>query len=155
LVNMDSQAPNQIVAESLQQGGLKLPGMMPPVSFEREKTFGDSRLDFLVKDSLGVVGYIEVKGVTLEEELHCRFPDAPTIRGRKHLDELKRAVGEGYLGYVIFILQMEGVLSFRPNDEMDAAFGVALRNAAAAGVFVLAYDCVVTSGSLSVNSTTK
>ena len=165
LVNMDSQAPNQIVAESLLQGALQLPGMAPPISFEREKTFGDSRLDFLVKDSLGVVGFIEVKGVTLEEELHCRFPDAPTIRGRKHLDELKRAVGEGYLGYVIFILQMEGIRSFRPNDEMDVAFGMALRYAAAAGVSVLAYDCVVTSGSLSVrkpvpvelsvNSTTK
>jgi sugar fermentation stimulation protein A len=165
LVNMDSQAPNQIVAESLLMGQLRLPGMTPPIFFEREKTYGDSRLDFFVQDSGGVIGYIEVKGVTLEEDLHCRFPDAPTIRGRKHLEELQRAVGEGYLGFVIFILQMEGIKSFRPNDEMDAAFGKALRDAAAAGVSVLAFDCAVTRDSLSVrnpvaielsvNSTTK
>jgi sugar fermentation stimulation protein A len=165
LVNMDSQAPNQIVAESLGKGDLLLPGMTPPLTFERERTFGDSRLDFFVKDSQGAVGFIEVKGVTLEEEMHCRFPDAPTIRGRKHLNELQRAVGEGYLGYVIFILQMKGIKSFRPNDEMDAAFGLALREAAEAGVSVLAYDCAVTCDTLSVrepvivelsvNSTTK
>lgn len=152
LVNMDSQAPNEIVAESLLREDLLLPGMEPPIYFERERTFGDSRLDFLVKDSLGAMGYIEVKGVTLEEDLHCRFPDAPTIRGRKHLSTLQKAVGEGYLGFAIFILQMEGIKSFRPNDEMDAAFGKALREAAAAGVSVLAYDCKVTSDTLSVRS---
>lgn len=165
LVNMDSQAPNEIVAESLHRGILQLPGMVPPITFEREKSIGDSRLDFLVKDSLGVMGYIEVKGVTLEDGLHCRFPDAPTIRGRKHLEELQRAAGQGFLGYVIFILQMEGIRSFRPNDEMDPAFGKALRDAAASGVHVLAYDCAVTRETLSVskpvpvelsvNSTTK
>lgn len=165
LVNMDSQAPNEIVAESLLRGDMPLPGMVPPIQFERERPFGDSRLDFLVRDSAGALGYIEVKGVTLEEDLKCRFPDAPTIRGRKHLMELQKAVGEGYLGFAIFILQMEGIESFRPNDEMDAAFGKALREAAAAGVSVLAYDCAVTSDTLSVrravtvelsvNSTTK
>jgi sugar fermentation stimulation protein A len=150
LVNMDSQAPNEIVAEALALGNLSLPGMTPPIAFQREQTYGSSRLDFLVEDSLGRIGYIEVKGVTLEENRFCRFPDAPTERGRKHLEELQRAVGEGFVGYVVFILQMRGIISFRPNDEMDPAFGNALRRAASAGVVVLAYDCEVTGSTLAI-----
>ena len=150
LVNMDSQAPNQIVAEALSKGSLILPDMTPPICFKREQTYGSSRLDFYLEDSQGRIGYLEVKGVTLEDGRHSRFPDAPTIRGRKHLEELEKAVGEGYLGYVVFILQMRGMLTFRPNDEMDPAFGGALRKAASAGVSVLAYDCDVTQDSLRV-----
>jgi sugar fermentation stimulation protein A len=152
LVNMDSQAPNEVVAEALAEGILDLPGMTPPIRFQREQTYGASRLDFFVQDSLGTMGYIEVKGVTLEDDMHCRFPDAPTIRGRKHLEELQRGTREGYLGYVIFILQMTGIKSFRPNDEMDPAFGTALRNAAEAGVSVLAFDCVVSASTLTVSA---
>lgn len=150
LINMDSQAPNEIVAEALAVGDILLPGMTPPIRFRREQTYGSSRLDFSVEDHLGRIGYIEVKGVTLEEERYCRFPDAPTERGRKHLQELRKAVGEGYLGYVVFILQMRGMKSFRPNDEMDPAFGKALREAALAGVEVLAFDCDVTRSTLAV-----
>lgn len=150
LVNMDSQAPNEIVAEAIAAGQLALPGLTGPILFRREKTYGASRLDFFVEDALGQMGFIEVKGVTLEENRNCRFPDAPTVRGRKHLEELQKAVAEGYMGYVIFILQMGGIQSFRPNDEMDPAFGQALRNAAATGVHVLAYDCAVTRSSLAV-----
>lgn len=150
LINMDSQAPNEIVAEALALGSLVLPGMTPPIRFRREQTYGASRLDFLVEDSQGRIGYIEVKGVTLEEDRDCRFPDAPTIRGRKHLEELQKAVGEGFVGSVIFILQMKGIKTFRPNDEMDPAFGIALRRAAAAGVAVLAFDCTVTESTLEV-----
>lgn len=150
LVNMDSQAPNEIVAEAIAAGRLALPGLTGPILFRREKTYGASRLDFFVEDALGQMGFIEVKGVTLEEDRHCRFPDAPTIRGRKHLEELQKAVAEGYLGYVVFILQMGGIQSFRPNDEMDQAFGQALRNAASSGVHVLAYDCTVTQSTLVV-----
>jgi len=152
LVNMDSQAPNQVVAEALQRGSLDLPGMTPPLRFQREQTYGVSRLDFFVEDSLGRMGYVEVKGVTLEDDMHCRFPDAPTIRGRKHLEELQRGAREGYLGYVIFILQMAGIKSFRSNDEMDPAFGKALRNAAEAGVTVLAFDCMVSPSTLIVSN---
>ncbi len=151
LVNMDSQAPNEIVAEALMSGKIVLPGMTPPILFRREQTYGASRLDFMVEDSLGIIGYLEVKGVTLEESRYCRFPDAPTERGRKHLEELTKAVGEGFAGYVVFILQMEGIQSFRPNDEMDQAFGNALRSASTAGVVVLAYDCEVTAFSLDVH----
>lgn len=150
LVNMDSQAPNEIVAEALACGSLILPGMTPPIRFRREQTYGTSRLDFSVEDSLGRIGFVEVKGVTLEEDRYCRFPDAPTERGRKHLEELQKAVEEGYIGCVVFILQMNGMLSFRPNDEMDPLFGMALRKAAAAGVSVLAYDCNVTPSTLVV-----
>jgi len=150
LVNMDSQAPNEIVAEALTLGNLVLPGMTPPIRFRREQTYGASRLDFYMEDSLGRIGYMEVKGVTLEDNRYCRFPDAPTIRGRKHLEELEKAVGEGFVSYVVFVLQMKGVVSFRPNDEMDPAFGKALRSAASAGVVVLAYDCEVTQTTLAV-----
>jgi sugar fermentation stimulation protein A len=151
LINMDSQAPNEIVAEALTNGAIVLPGLTPPIRFRREQTYGASRLDFSVEDSIGMLGFVEVKGVTLEEEGKCRFPDAPTERGRKHLEELQRAVGEGYAGYVIFILQMGGVKTFRSNDEMDPAFGKALRTAALAGVEVLAYDCNVTRSTLAVH----
>lgn len=151
MVNMDSQAPNEIVAEALDAGILTLPGMTPPIRFRREQTYGASRLDFFLEDSLGRIGYLEVKGVTLEENRYCRFPDAPTIRGRKHLEELEKAVVEGFVGYVVFILQMKGVISFHPNDAMDPAFGNALRRAASTGVVVLAYDCDVTRTSLKVS----
>jgi sugar fermentation stimulation protein A len=151
LVNMDSQAPNEIIGEALIHGNIILPGLTPPVRFKREQTYGASRLDFFVEDSLGRVGYMEVKGVTLENNRYCTFPDAPTIRGRKHLEELEKAVEEGFVGYVVFVLQMKGVVSFRPNDEMDQAFGKALRRAAAAGVVVLAYDCDVTECTLDVS----
>jgi len=151
LVNMDSQAPNEIIAEALILGKVILPGLTPPVRFRREQTYGASRLDFFLEDRLGRIGYMEVKGVTLESNGSCRFPDAPTIRGRKHLEELEKAVEEGFVSYVVFVLQMKGVVSFRPNDEMDPAFGKALRSAAAAGVVVLAYDCDVTESTLTVS----
>lgn len=151
LVNMDSQAPNEIVAEALSLGDIVLPGMTPPIRFQREQTYGASRLDFLVEDVVGRIGYMEVKGVTLEENRCCKFPDAPTIRGRKHLEELQKAVEEGFVSYVVFVLQMKGAISFRPNDEMDPAFGKALRSAASAGVVVLAYDCEVTQSTLTLD----
>lgn len=151
LINMDSQAPNEIVAEALSSGNMVLPGMTPPMRYYRERTYGDSRLDFFLEDSLGRIGYLEVKGVTLEDHRFCRFPDAPTERGRKHLESLQKAVEEGYAGYAVFILQMRGMISFRPNDEMDPAFGMALRNAASAGVEILAYDCKVTASTMTLN----
>ncbi len=150
LVNMDSQAPNEIVGEALSNGILELPGMTSPLRYKREQTYGNSRLDFLVEDSMGRIGYMEVKGVTLEEGGHARFPDAPTLRGRKHLEELQRGVQEGYFGYVLFVLQMEKMQTFRPNDEMDFAFGLTLREASRSGVVVLAYDCFVLPDGLSL-----
>lgn len=152
MVNTDSQAPNRIVAEALSGGSLQLPGMEQELRFIPEQRYGDSRLDFFLEDASGRRGFMEVKGVTLETEGVSAFPDAPTTRGRKHALELAKAAEAGYRGYILFVLQMEGIRIFRPNDAMDPEFGTALRQAAKAGVTVLAYDCRVGPGILSLGS---
>lgn len=142
LINMDSQAPNAAVKEWLLGGGLgKISNLKP------ETTFGDSRFDFSF-DKDGRRCFLEVKGVTLEQDGVCAFPDAPTERGTRHLRELTRLVREGYGAYVLFVIQMERVLYLHPNDATDPAFGAALREAAAAGVEILAMDCAVTESSM-------
>lgn len=151
MVNMDSQAPNKVAAEALASGRIILPGMGKLTVIKGEKTYGDSRFDFYVEDEEGRKGYIEVKGVTLEKDGLVRFPDAPTERGVKHVRELIRAAEEGYTACALFIVQMEGMRVFMPNDETHKAFGDALRDAAHAGVHVLAYQCHVTEDSLSVS----
>ncbi len=137
LVNMDAQAPNKIFGEwatHLEPGILSV---RPEVFFE------DSRLDFLLETEAGR-HYVEVKGVTLESGGHVFFPDAPTERGVRHLHTLMHAVEQGHRATVFFVVQMADVLDFSPNDETHPAFGQALRQAAAAGVQVLAYSCRVT-----------
>ena len=137
LVNMDAQAPNKIFGEWALQ-------MEPGIrSIRPEMTFEDSRLDFLLETEQGR-HYVEVKGVTLEEGGHVYFPDAPTERGVRHLHTLMRAVEQGHRATVFFVVQMADVLDFSPNDSTDPAFGQALRQAAAAGVQVLAFTCQVT-----------
>ena len=138
LINMDSQAPNQAAKEWLQEGGLgEIQNLRP------ETRHGDSRFDFsFVKD--GKTCFLEVKGVTLETDGVCAFPDAPTERGAKHLRGLTEAAREGYGAYVLFVIQMSDVQYLHPNDATDPEFGKALREAAAAGVEVLALDCEVT-----------
>ncbi|MEG0391520.1 MAG: DNA/RNA nuclease SfsA, partial [Anaerovoracaceae bacterium] len=103
LINMDSSAPNKVVGEALSQGKLILPGMEELVKVKPEQTFGNSRFDFFVEDKTGKKGYIEVKGVTLEVEGIARFPDAPTVRGIKHIEELMVAADQGYGAYLIFV----------------------------------------------------
>ena len=179
LINMDSQAPNQVVFESLSEGHLVLPGTEGPLLLlQREKTCGDSRLDVYAefagidagsagnnagpaKSNAGPASphagqrqkvFIEVKGVTLEEDGIARFPDAPTERGIKHIHELERLVADGFLCYIIFVIQMKGIRRFEPNDATHAAFGDALRSAAGHGVHVLARDCIVTSDSLRLDA---
>ena len=137
LINMDSQLPNKVAEEWLAQGGL---GHFSQLF--REQTWGASRLDFCLKDSHRIK-YVEVKGVTLEEGGRVYFPDAPTARGTKHLEELTRIRQEGMEAAVLFVVQMDGVTAFSPNDATDPAFGKALRQAAAAGVEIAALDCVV------------
>ena len=146
LVNLDSQAPNKVFAQWAQAGGFR-PGL---TLLRPETTWGNSRFDFYWEDAAGQRGFVEVKGVTLEEEGHVRFPDAPTLRGVKHLEELVRARAEGYEAAVCFVVQMEGIVDFAPNDATHPAFGAALRRAAAAGVTVLAMECAVTPGSLAI-----
>ncbi|WP_293719663.1 DNA/RNA nuclease SfsA [uncultured Phascolarctobacterium sp.] len=143
LINMDSQAPNKVVNEWLQGGGL-----VPAITLLKpECKHGTSRFDFYV-ETLQQKLFIEVKGVTLEENGIAMFPDAPTERGVKHLDELAQAVREGYAAAVIFVIQMRGVTCFKPNRRTHAAFAEALLRAQQAGVQVLAYDCKVTPDSL-------
>lgn len=146
LVNLDSQAPNKVFAQWAGSGGFR-PGL---TLLRPETTWGNSRFDFYWEDAVGQRGFVEVKGVTLEEEGHVRFPDAPTLRGVKHLEELVRARAEGYDTAVCFVVQMEGMVDFAPNDATHPAFGAALRRAAAEGVTVLAMECAVTPGSLAI-----
>ncbi len=138
IINMDSQIPNKVVKEWLESGGL----FRKVTKIQPEYTYGDSRVDLYVEAD-GKKILIEVKGVTLEEEGRVRFPDAPSERAVKHVEELKRAVGEGYEAYIFFVIQMKDVRYFTPNMDTHPAFGEALREAALAGVHVIAYDCRV------------
>lgn len=158
LINMDSQAPNQVWEEAL-NGGLLLPGRREPVAVCRREVTPSvllegcparSRFDFALSWGDGTAGFLEVKGVTLEQDRVARFPDAPTERGRRHLEELAELSQLGYYAGVVFVIQMAGVAYFEPNDGTDSAFGEALRQAVKAGVQVLAYDCTVTPDSLAV-----
>lgn len=148
LINMDSQAPNKVCEEALLSGKLQLPGMSTLIDVKREKTYGGSRFDFRVEDADGQIGWLEVKGVTLEEDGIARFPDAPTERGLKHVEELIGAVEAGYHGYVLFVIQMPTVSHFEPNDKTHKAFGDALRKAAASGVQLMAWTCDVSETTL-------
>ena len=147
LINMDAQAPNKVFGEWAEAGRF-LPA---PTRIRPEYTWEDSRFDFLLEDGDGPC-FVAVKGVTLEEQGEVRFPDAPTQRGVKHLRGLMRAVEQGCRAAVFFVIQMKGAVCFRPNDATHPAFGQALREAAAAGVSVLAYDCRVTPDSLELDA---
>ena len=146
LINMDSQAPNHAVKEWLEQGIL---GQLENI--KSETTFGHSRFDFsFYKD--GKLCFLEVKGVTLENDGVCAFPDAPTERGVKHLRELTKLSQEGYGAYIMFVIQMEDVKYLHPNDATDTKFAAALREAAANGVQILAVDCHVTEDTMEIRN---
>ena len=144
LINMDSQAPNAVAKELLLSGGLG-----PVEDLRAETVHGDSRFDFSFTLE-GKPCLMEVKGCTLENDGVCAFPDAPTERGVKHLKGLARAVREGYGAFVLFVVQMPDVKHLHPNDATDPAFGAALREAAEAGVTVLAMDCAVTPDTMEI-----
>ena len=144
LINMDSQAPNTAAGEWLRSGGL---GEIE--NLKAETFHGDSRYDFsFTKD--GRQCFLEVKGVTLEDDGICAFPDAPTERGAKHLKGLTEAAKAGFGAYVLFVIQMADVKYLRPHDERDPAFGQALREAAENGVTVMAMDCAVDIDSMEI-----
>ncbi len=148
LVNMDSGAPNKAAGEWLQAGGL-----YEDVSLVRpEKTFGSSRFDFYVESASGKRAYIEVKGVTLEREGAAAFPDAPSERAVKHVEELVEARRQGYEAYLLFVIQMKGVYCVEPNWDTQPAFGEALRRARREGVRLLAYDCLVRKDGLELDA---
>ncbi|MGG7178226.1 DNA/RNA nuclease SfsA [Clostridium paraputrificum] len=142
LISIDSQIPNKVVKEALENGAVDKLKKYPQIL--SEKTFGSSRFDFKLSNENGEEYYLEVKGVTLEEDGHCRFPDAPTERGTKHLLELIDVKNSGRGAGVLFLIQIDDVKSFRPNDETDPNFGNALRLADKHGVDIFAYSCNVT-----------
>lgn len=146
LVNIDSGAPNKVVHEALRQG-FKLPGMDSLTTIRPEAVFGASRFDFYLEDG-HQRAYMEVKGVTLEEDGVVLFPDAPTLRGLKHVEELMTAHEQGYQATILFVVQMQGVTLFKPNDRTQPAFGEALRKASEKGVRILSYDCRVQPDSM-------
>ena len=145
LINMDAQAPNAVFGEWARTGGF-VPGL---TVLKPEQTHGDSRFDFYWEAGQRK-GFAEVKGVTLERDGAVYFPDVPTERGLKHLHGLTACLEEGYETAVCFVIQMEDPAFFSPNDETHPAFGVALREAAKAGVLILAVDCTVTPDSMKI-----
>ena len=147
LVNIDSQIPNAAAEEWLKRGSL----FAKDAKIRREVRRGDSRFDFYIEEK-DRRSYLEVKGVTLERDGTAMFPDAPTERGVKHINGLISCLEDGFGAYILFVIQMKEIRVFRPNDETHKKFGDALRRAAAAGVTILASDCVVTPDSISIDS---
>ncbi len=149
LVNIDSQAPNAVAEEWFRAGrsGIHWENL------RREVTYGNSRFDFLLEkiDSREQDSYVEVKGVTLVKENIALFPDAPTLRGVKHLIELTKARRAGFFAMVLFVIHRKDAREFRPNDAMHREFGDALREARQAGVLLRAVDCIVTPDSIDID----
>lgn len=145
LINMDSQIPNRAAEEWIKEGGL----FPEEVTIRPEKKYGNSRFDLYVESPVRRA-FVEVKGVTLEEDNVVRFPDAPTVRGIKHVEELIHCMEEGYEAYLLFVIQMKGVKKFMPNWDTQPEFGKALIKAKKAGVRILARDCLVTEDTIEI-----
>lgn len=147
LINMDSQAPNRVFHEYLQAGNY-----IKGITFiKSEAKYGNSRFDFYVEAGDRKI-FIEVKGVTLEENNVVLFPDAPTQRGVKHINELVQCINDGYEAQIVFIIQMNNVRYFTPNNKTHPEFGTALANAKTAGVKITALDCIVTENELVIGN---
>lgn len=153
LINIDSHVPNKVVEEALLSG--KIPKLKKYNRVLREKTFGNSRFDFKLSNEDGEEYYLEVKGVTLEMNRKTMFPDAPTERGRKHLLELVEVKNSGRGAGVLFLIQMDDIESFSPHDEMDKAFGDALRFAYSNGIDIFAYECEVGENHITLSKEVK
>ncbi len=151
MINMDSQAPNVIAQEWLEGGNL----WKDIIYVKREVKYHNSRFDIYYErkenDKL-IKGFVEVKGVTLEEDNVVKFPDAPTQRGVKHIEELIRAKKEGYEANILFVVQMEKVSHFEPNIKTHKEFGEALKIAKEEGVNIMAIDCKVTANEVLPNN---
>lgn len=150
LINIDSQAVNKVFLEFLQSGKL-----FDDITYIKPETvFGKSRIDIYLERGDRKV-FIEVKGVTLENENAVSFPDAPTDRGTKHIKELMEAHRQGYETYIAFVVQMKGVKYFTPHDETDPVFGRTLREAEKMGVKPIAFDCRVTENEISIEDSVE
>lgn len=150
-INIDSQIPNDLASEAIQTGKILLPGLLGQItSVKREQRYGQSKFDILVTTDLGERAFVEVKGMTLENQGIGAFPDAPTIRGLKHVTELIQATKEGYHCYVLFIVQFEEVTKATIHAEMQPALAETIALALETGVQVLAYNCAVTPETITV-----
>jgi len=147
LINMDSQIPNKVVEEWLWKKEL----FHDLVLIRPETKYGKSRFDFYLETKEDKI-FMEVKGVTLEEDGVVRFPDAPSERAVKHVEELIQAREAGYKAYILFVIQMKDVKYFAPNEDTHPEFADALRKAARAGVRILAYDCHVTKETITLEN---
>ena len=155
LINMDSQVPNKVVYEALLNKQIVLPGLYEDIEIIKpEQTYENSRFDIYLETKNKKV-FIEVKGVTLEQDNIVSFPDAKTERGVKHVNELIKAKKEGYECYVIFVIQMSDVEYFTPNRKMHKELADALKEASECGINILAYDCNVTSDSIKIKDSVK
>ncbi len=141
LASADARLPNSLVAEAHARGRLPQFDDYPVV--RREVTFGESRLDLLLEGPAGLC-YVEAKSVTLVIDGVGLFPDAPTVRGTKHMQSLVRVVEAGHRAVVVFVVQREDAAAFAPHTEADPEFDAAFRQAMDAGVEALAYSCRVT-----------
>lgn len=141
IINIDSQAPNKVAAEYLSAAFPNHTLLKPEVKH------GNSRFDFYMENE-GEKWFIEVKGVTLEEDGIAYFPDAPTERGVKHIEELIACTEEGYRTMVLFIIKMKNIEHLKPNDKTHPAFGATLRRAQQAGVEICAIDCIITPNTI-------
>lgn len=147
LVNIDSQVPNAVVYYALKEN--KISEIEDLINLKREVTFGNSRYDIYF-ESISQKGFVEVKGVTLENNNICMFPDAPTERGTKHVLEMIEAVKQGYRGIIFFLIQMKGPTLFRLNWQMDDKFSEAVKLASENGVEILAYDSIIENNSIKI-----
>ena len=155
LINMDSQVTNKMVCEALKDKSLILPGFDEEITLIKpEKTYGNSRFDVYLEGKTKKA-FIEIKGCTLEEDNIVKFPDAKTDRGVKHVKELIKAKEDGYLAYIIIVIQMKDVLYFTPNIERHKEFKDVLKEADEKGVKILAYDSIVNIDNIKLNKPVK
>lgn len=148
LINVDSQIANYVFEEAVLNN--KVDFLLNPDVFLREKTYNKSRFDFYYEKG-SKKGFIELKGVTLERDNNTMFPDAPTLRGYKHITELIQGLEEGFENYIVFLIQMEGTGSFSTNHETDPAFSEGLREAEKKGVKIFAFDSIISKDTITLN----
>lgn len=154
IINIDSQIPNRVFEEALYANKIKIKSLNKLRILKREQTYKHSRFDFYYKTDIHE-GFIEIKGVTLKQNGIARFPDAPTLRGRRHIEELIEANNDNYRSLIIFIIQMQNVNIFEPNYQTDPDFSNILIKAKEAGIGIYAYNCIIEPDSIYLNKKVK
>jgi len=149
LVSVDARLPNSVVAGAIDRG--ELSEFTGYCVHKREVKFGQSRLDMVLENQWQHRYYVEVKSVTLVSGGTAMFPDAPTERGSRHLEELAAAVAKGYSAAVVFLIQREDAKAFSTNDATDPLFGSMLRQVMEAGVEAYAYTCKISAREIKIS----